>query len=238
LGEIGWISELKFVDVLLEVFPETVSPLPGAGVDFSLPLIITEQGPEATGINMLGHKQNVSGVELKIVFELIEELPYAIQKLQKYGGVLVFGTVATSLPVSGPRVKGMAERQKIFFDEDGKSLERSIVGVEEELGQDGYLGGAIPSVRTMQENGNAMKIDVEGSLPGRVEDEANHLGPFGVFDERCPVGVVDYGGEANIGDFVVRVADCVYITDAKKRYGAERIIGYILVAVSCISYVS
>ena len=48
-------------------------------------------------------------------------------------------------------------------------------------------------------------MDVEGGLPCRGEDESDHGGPVGVFDELRPLDVVGVGAEAERAQLLMGV---------------------------------
>lgn len=70
-----------------------------------------------------------------------KQLPNGVDQLRENGSSFF----AVALQIAASIRELVTERQPIFFDENLKSLQRSIVRIDQDLGDGAHLSGAIPS---------------------------------------------------------------------------------------------
>ena len=103
----------------------------------------------------------------------MHKLPNTVQKLNKNGRDLTFPSMSTTIAstfslafsMSRSCMEGVTKCHEIFFDQCGESVIGAIIGIEEELGNGSDLGGAIPSVTAVDEDGEIVVMNVEGGYP-------------------------------------------------------------------------
>ena len=77
-----------------------------------------------------------------------EQLPNGIDQLRENGS----GFFAVALQIAATIRELVTERQPIFLDENLEPLQRSIVRIDQDLGDGAHLSGAVPSYKTDQNN--------------------------------------------------------------------------------------
>ena len=89
-----------------------------------------------------------------VIFKMLRELEHnladAIEVLDEDGGALFF--VEVSIILSAPKMKLMAKGDPVFLNKDGQPLDRSVVRVEELLGEGAHLGGSVPAVGAVDQD--------------------------------------------------------------------------------------
>jgi len=73
---------------------------------------------------------------------LLQQVPHALDELEKHRGVVLCSGVS----VSTPFVELMPKGEPLLDDELAESLERPVMRVQQELGESNYLAGSVPRI--------------------------------------------------------------------------------------------
>ena len=122
--------------------------LPGSGrgrVELeALRLAVEQEGPEAVGDGVVGEKLQVELVELEGAGKLVDALVDSVEELDEDGREI--GLVVAVCGVVVAPLEAVAEREPLALDEEREAVEGAVVGVEEQLGERGDLGGQVPAL--------------------------------------------------------------------------------------------
>lgn len=149
-------------------------------------------------------------VELKGKGELAHQLEDTVQVLDKNGRYLL-GAVVLAVVLPRPLPKFMAAVPPVLLEEHDEALNGPEVGIEDDLGQRGELGGPVPAIAAVDHNVGAVPHAL-GHILGPGQDEVEVVDPAGLpqnLQEVLLVGVVG-------SNFVVAVPDGVDVGDVQK----------------------
>ena len=139
-------------------------------------MVVGDEISENVCIKNVGQFAEVFVVELEGGWVEGDQLGNGVQELNENGELLVFvGTVAQSIS------EGMTKLGELFLDQDWKTLEGSIVGVQDQEDKSCDLGGAVIAGRTFDHD-RVSHEDFISDEGGRGQEISCLLVPFGIED--------------------------------------------------------
>lgn len=195
----------KVGDVVVDVRPERDGGISDL-VDAALALRVVQEGAEATTGRVVHDALQKVGVVLKLIGELLHDLPDTVDELHKNRTSLT--VVVVGITVAESLGKLVSERAPILLDQHLKTLDRPVVRTQQNLSQRRdlcfkdqrqdqktirkqsekkrkNLRSSIPSITAMHEY-RASTTDEIRDINGGFEDAASMFKPFGVGNSSQP----------------------------------------------------
>lgn len=122
---------------------------------------------------MFRQDQEIFRVEFEAIWIKIDDLVGAIEELNEnwrnlsfVAGIAARGvSLASSFAMSASSMERMAKGHEILFHQCREPFSCSIVRIQKELCEYGDLAGSIPSMATMQQDGQSMNMDPKRRFP-------------------------------------------------------------------------
>ena len=149
--------------------------------------------------------QQVSSVELEGIWEEIDNLVDAVQKLyenRRYLSLVgrrrlrIVGSVAASLAVRASSMERMTKAHKVLFYQNRKAAPGAVERIQQQLRQGRSLRSSVPPVAAVKKNRHPPYMDPIGSFPGREKDHTDVRKPFRILHNGIPIYIDRCGAVA------------------------------------------
>jgi len=177
-------------------------------------LAVEEEGAEAGGVHLVGNEDKEIRVEFKGAGELVEDLINALKKLHKHRRLLVVGILLGAIAQALHKL--VAKGGPLLLDEDAEAAEGAVVGVHEEHGERGELGGAVPPVAAVDQHRRPLPVHQVHHLHRHLHHQVDELWPPRLFQPREPVSVISLG-RAALPQLLEALPDHVDVGDVQEE---------------------
>lgn len=159
---------------------------------------VEQKCAKATRVQMVENGDQEILIEFKCVRKLFAHLPHTVDELQKHRRPIGIGMMIVA--VTDAMLKFMTEAEPLFLDEYLETANRAVVRIEQEHCKCRQLGGAVPAIRTVNDDRCAHVFDFVDDANGAGQHAFDMLQPQRALHGRQPLLVV-VGRKANLFQF-------------------------------------